>query len=43
MPVAVRELKASLSRMLLRAQQGEVIEVTSQCERRREFPLNWAV
>lgn len=29
MPVAVRELKASLSGMLLRAQQGEVIEVTS--------------
>ncbi|MBU3738667.1 MAG: type II toxin-antitoxin system prevent-host-death family antitoxin [Rhodoferax sp.] len=29
MSVAVRELKASLSRVLLRAQQGEVIEVTS--------------
>jgi prevent-host-death family protein len=29
MPIAVRELKASLSRVLLRAQAGEVIEVTS--------------
>lgn len=29
MSVAVRELKASLSRVLLRAQQGEIIEVTS--------------
>lgn len=29
MSIAVRELKASLSRVLLRAQQGEVIEVTS--------------
>lgn len=29
MSVAVRELKASLSRVLSRAQQGEVIEVTS--------------
>ncbi len=29
MSVAVRELKASLSRVLSRAQHGEVIEVTS--------------
>ena len=29
MLVAVRELKSSLSRLLLRAQKGEVIEVTS--------------
>jgi prevent-host-death family protein len=29
MSVAIRELKASLSRVLLRAQEGEVIEVTS--------------
>lgn len=29
MQVAVRELKAKLSRMLARAQAGEVIEVTS--------------
>jgi len=29
MPIAVRELKANLSRVLLRAQGGEVIEVTS--------------
>lgn len=29
MSVAVRELKASLSRVLLRAQEGEVIEITS--------------
>ncbi|HYN77877.1 MAG TPA: type II toxin-antitoxin system prevent-host-death family antitoxin [Lamprocystis sp. (in: g-proteobacteria)] len=29
MPIAIRELKASLSRVLLRAQAGEVIEVTS--------------
>jgi len=29
MLVAVRELKAGLSRLLLRAQKGEVIEVTS--------------
>ena len=29
MLVAVRELKASLSRVLSRAQEGEVIEVTS--------------
>jgi prevent-host-death family protein len=29
MQVAVRELKANLSRLLTRAQQGEVIEVTS--------------
>ena len=29
MPVAVRELKASLSSVLSRAQHGEVIEVTS--------------
>ena len=29
MHVAVRELKASLSRILSRAQEGEVIEVTS--------------
>ena len=29
MSVAVRELKACLSRVLLRAQEGEVIEVTS--------------
>ena len=29
MPVAIRELKASLSRILFRAQQGEIIEVTS--------------
>jgi prevent-host-death family protein len=29
MPIAVRELKASLSRVLMRAQAGEVIEVTS--------------
>jgi len=29
MLIAIRELKASLSRVLLRAQQGEVIEVTS--------------
>lgn len=29
MPVAVRELKASLSRVLARAQAGEVIEITS--------------
>ena len=29
MPIAVRELKAILSRVLSRAQQGEVIEVTS--------------
>ena len=28
-PVAVRELKASLARVLLRAQKGELIEVTS--------------
>ena len=27
--VAIRELKASLSRVLSRAQQGEIIEVTS--------------
>ncbi|WP_295449151.1 type II toxin-antitoxin system prevent-host-death family antitoxin [uncultured Thiodictyon sp.] len=29
MSIAVRELKANLSRVLLRAQAGEVIEVTS--------------
>ena len=29
MSVAVRELKASLSRVLSRAQRGEIIEVTS--------------
>lgn len=29
MPVPVRELKANLSEMLARAQNGEVIEVTS--------------
>ncbi len=29
MLVAVRELKSSLSRLLLRAQKGEIIEVTS--------------
>ncbi|AUB79783.1 type II toxin-antitoxin system Phd/YefM family antitoxin [Candidatus Thiodictyon syntrophicum] len=29
MPIAVRELKASLSRVLLRVQAGEVITVTS--------------
>jgi len=29
MQVAVRELKSGLSRLLLRAQKGEVIEVTS--------------
>lgn len=29
MSIAVRELKANLSRVLLRAQQGEVIEITS--------------
>lgn len=29
MHVAIRELKASLSRILSRAQEGEVIEVTS--------------
>ena len=29
MPIAIRELKASLSRVLHRAQAGEVIEVTS--------------
>ena len=29
MHVAIRELKASLSRVLSRAQEGEVIEVTS--------------
>lgn len=29
MSIAVRELKAGLSRVLLRAQAGEVIEVTS--------------
>jgi len=29
MPIPVRELKAGLSRVLLRAQAGEVIEVTS--------------
>lgn len=29
MPIAVRELKATLSQVLLRAQAGEVIEVTS--------------
>jgi len=29
MSVAIRELKASLSRVLSRAQQGEIIEVTS--------------
>lgn len=29
MSIAVRELKASLSQVLWRAQQGEVIEVTS--------------
>ena len=29
MPIAIRELKANLSRLLARAQQGEVIEVTS--------------
>lgn len=29
MSIAVRELKANLSRVLSRAQQGEVIEVTS--------------
>ena len=29
MPIAIRELKASLSRVLQRAQAGEVIEVTS--------------
>ena len=29
MSIAVRELKASLSRVLSRAQEGEVIEVTS--------------
>lgn len=29
MPIAVRELKANLSRVLLRVQAGEVIEVTS--------------
>lgn len=29
MPVPIRELKANLSRVLLRARQGEVIEVTS--------------
>ncbi|RDE52149.1 MAG: type II toxin-antitoxin system prevent-host-death family antitoxin [Candidatus Accumulibacter meliphilus] len=29
MPIAIRELKASLSRVLQRAQAGEIIEVTS--------------
>ncbi|MDP2752530.1 MAG: type II toxin-antitoxin system prevent-host-death family antitoxin [Rhodocyclaceae bacterium] len=29
MPVAIRELKANLSRILSRAQGGEVIEITS--------------
>jgi prevent-host-death family protein len=29
MPIPVRELKANLSRVLLRAQRGEIIEVTS--------------
>lgn len=29
MSIAVRELKANLSRVLMRAQEGEVIEVTS--------------
>jgi len=29
MPIAIRELKANLSRVLLRAQAGEVVEVTS--------------
>lgn len=29
MSVAIRELKANLSRVLLRAQEGEVIEITS--------------
>jgi prevent-host-death family protein len=29
MSIAIRELKASLSRVLLRAQAGEIIEVTS--------------
>ena len=29
MSIAIRELKATLSRVLSRAQQGEVIEVTS--------------
>lgn len=29
MSIAIRELKASLSRVLSRAQQGEIIEVTS--------------
>lgn len=29
MPIPVRELKANLSQVLLRAQRGEVIEVTS--------------
>lgn len=30
MSIAIRELKASLSRVLSRAQEGEVIEVTSR-------------
>jgi prevent-host-death family protein len=29
MPIAIRELKSTLSRVLARAQAGEVIEVTS--------------
>jgi prevent-host-death family protein len=29
MPVAIRELKANLSRVLSRAREGEVVEVTS--------------